>query len=210
MTDPSSGVPARTVDDLSIATPPSPLSGQTFDFRHVRERSSSDSDLGQGGVSILNVDKTTLIVGRDESVKVSWDIKQDVTASDWIGLYPTEVTDSGAFWDSKSRGSNGGRTGEIVWQLEDIDHHLTKGNITNYCLLTLIEILIFILSPCYKRDKGKLSNFSPRIQIHEIARLLKPVVDVGNLVHVLKNTNTYRNPLDPPVIRKSIIFLILI
>ncbi|KAK3108116.1 hypothetical protein FSP39_001521 [Pinctada imbricata] len=127
MSESASGVSLRAVDDLSLPSPSASLGTETFEFRHTRERSSSDSDLGSENYGGLDVDRTSLTIGKDETIKVSWDIKEDVTATDWIGLYPYGVTDPGAFWDSKNRGSNGGKKGEITWQLNDISHFLTQG-----------------------------------------------------------------------------------
>lgn len=77
-------------DDLSLPSPPSPLAKQSFEYRHVRERSNSESDLAAespGLLSYLAVDKNILNLSKICSVKVSWDIKEEIGADDWIGLY---------------------------------------------------------------------------------------------------------------------------
>lgn len=87
---PSKGPLFGAVDDLSIPSPPSPLATQTFEYRHVRERSNSESDLASespGLLSYLAVDKNVLNLSKFTSVKVSWDIKEEIGADDWIGLY---------------------------------------------------------------------------------------------------------------------------
>ena len=78
------------VDDLSLPSPPSPMATQSFEYRHVRERSNRESDLeaeSPGLLSYLAVDKNILNLSKTTNVKVSWDIKEEIGAEDWIGLY---------------------------------------------------------------------------------------------------------------------------
>lgn len=35
------------------------------------------------------------------------------------------VTDKSSFWDSKTRGANGGQKGELLWDLDSISHCFT-------------------------------------------------------------------------------------
>lgn len=58
-------------DDLSLPSPPSPLAKQSFEYRHVRERSNSESDLAAespGLLSYLAVDKNILNLSKICSV----------------------------------------------------------------------------------------------------------------------------------------------
>lgn len=34
-------------------------------------------------------------------------------------------TDSSKFWDSKTRGANGGQKGELLWDLDAVSHYFT-------------------------------------------------------------------------------------
>lgn len=115
-------------DDLSLPSPPSPLAKQSFEYRHVRERSNSESDLAAESprlFSYLTVDKNILNLSKICSVKVSWDIKEEIGADDWIGLYQSGETDPSKFLDMKNRGGNGGQTGDLQWDLSDIMHNFT-------------------------------------------------------------------------------------
>ncbi|XP_062613683.1 E3 ubiquitin-protein ligase HECW2-like [Saccostrea cucullata] len=123
------------VDDLSLPLPPSPLANQSFEYRHVRERSSSESDLAAespGLLSYLAVDKNVLNLAKATSVKVSWDIKEEIGADDWIGLYQSGETNPSKFLDMKNRGGNGGQTGDLQWDLSDITYNFTAGE-TKIC-----------------------------------------------------------------------------
>ena len=35
------------------------------------------------------------------------------------------VTDTSSFWDSKTRGANGGQKGELLWDIDAISHCFT-------------------------------------------------------------------------------------
>lgn len=73
-------------DDLSLPIPQSPR----LERVHIRERSNSENDLSAGSphyLSFLDVSSRVVDLSKDPIVKVSWDIKEDVSAGDWIGLY---------------------------------------------------------------------------------------------------------------------------
>jgi len=44
-------------------------------------------------------------------------------------VYPPGEGDKSKFWDSKTRGANGGQTGELTWDLDAVKHYFTDGNI---------------------------------------------------------------------------------
>ncbi|XP_041366585.1 E3 ubiquitin-protein ligase HECW2-like isoform X2 [Gigantopelta aegis] len=116
-----------SVDDISV-----PLSRHSphTEPLPLRERSNSDSNLSLASPqerSKLSVNKSKFVLGQDSHFVVSWDIKEDVGAMDWIDLCPAGVSDSTKFLDSKNRGINGGQKGEITWDLDDISHNFSEG-----------------------------------------------------------------------------------
>ncbi|XP_061692905.1 E3 ubiquitin-protein ligase HECW2 isoform X2 [Syngnathoides biaculeatus] len=82
------------------------------------QRANSDTDLvTSDSRSSLTASTYQLILGHGHLV-ISWDIKEEVDATDWIGLYHIDETCVGNVWDSKNRGVNGTQRGQIVWKLE--------------------------------------------------------------------------------------------
>ena len=83
------GSQSSTVDDLSLPSPRTPIfdSDQTFE---LPERCNSESDLRllEDEASKLNVSGRQFTLGKCSKVKVTWDIKEEVGADDWIGLFP--------------------------------------------------------------------------------------------------------------------------
>ncbi|KAK3587819.1 hypothetical protein CHS0354_019684 [Potamilus streckersoni] len=141
-----------TVDDISL---PSPRYCDDEAFV-MPERCSSESDLTPGqnldNLSTLNVEEREFILGKGVKIKVFWDIKDEVGASDWIGLFLTGVTDPSKFWDSKTRGINGGHKGEITWELDTIAHCFT-GEKTKICF------------KYYQGNSGDLIATSPAVTV---------------------------------------------
>ena len=89
-------------DDLSLHIPQSPH----LERVHIRERSSSENDLSAGSpqcLSFLGVSAGIVDLERDPTVKVSWDIKEDVSAGDWIGLYSSGMLEGSVFLPSARR-----------------------------------------------------------------------------------------------------------
>ncbi|XP_005106125.1 E3 ubiquitin-protein ligase HECW2 [Aplysia californica] len=118
-----------SIDDLSL---PRGASAALFKEHHapILERSNSDSNLNllsPQSWSSLSVDKSFFQLSgagknNDARVRVEWDIKEDVGAQDWIGLFLSGETDTSKFLDCKTRGSSGGSTGAIIWDLDAIEH----------------------------------------------------------------------------------------
>ncbi|XP_077370519.1 E3 ubiquitin-protein ligase HECW2-like isoform X2 [Festucalex cinctus] len=82
------------------------------------QRANSDTDLvTSDSRSSLTASTYQLILGHGHLV-ISWDIKEEVDATDWIGLYHIDETCVANVWDSKNRGVNGTQRGQIVWKLE--------------------------------------------------------------------------------------------
>ncbi|RUS75276.1 hypothetical protein EGW08_016968 [Elysia chlorotica] len=121
-----------SIDDLSL-----PRGSSLVSLREQNaglERSSSDSDLNlisPQSWSRLSVDKTFFWLkgsGNDQSarVQVEWDIQDNVGAQDWIGLFHSGEEDTSKFLDCKTRGSSGGSTGTIFWDLDAVEHLFTE------------------------------------------------------------------------------------
>ena len=54
------------------------------------DRANSDSDLTHLSAQVrssLTVDKTQVILGHGQIIKVTWNIREAVSASDWLGLF---------------------------------------------------------------------------------------------------------------------------
>ncbi|KAA0715784.1 E3 ubiquitin-protein ligase HECW2 [Triplophysa tibetana] len=82
-------------------------------------RANSDTDLvSSQGRSSLTASTLEFTMGRGQNLVISWDIKEEVDATDWIGLYHIDETCPSNMWDCKNRGVNGTQCGHIVWRLE--------------------------------------------------------------------------------------------
>ncbi|XP_076159342.1 E3 ubiquitin-protein ligase HECW2 isoform X2 [Alosa pseudoharengus] len=83
------------------------------------QRANSDTDLVTSeSRSSLTASTYQYTLGRGQNLVISWDIKEEVDATDWIGLYQIDETCPANVWDSKNRGVNGTQRGQIVWRLE--------------------------------------------------------------------------------------------
>uniref|UniRef100_A0A8B9R7N7 HECT-type E3 ubiquitin transferase n=1 Tax=Astyanax mexicanus TaxID=7994 RepID=A0A8B9R7N7_ASTMX len=84
-------------------------------------RATSDTDLvSSQGRSSLTASTLDFTLNRGQNLVISWDIKEEVDATDWIGLYHIgrNETCPSNMWDCKNRGVNGTQCGQIVWRLE--------------------------------------------------------------------------------------------
>uniref|UniRef100_A0A671K645 HECT-type E3 ubiquitin transferase n=1 Tax=Sinocyclocheilus anshuiensis TaxID=1608454 RepID=A0A671K645_9TELE len=82
-------------------------------------RANSDTDLvSSQGRSSLTASTLEFTLGRGQNLVISWDIKEEVDATDWIGMYHIDETCPSNMWDCKNRGVNGTQCGQIVWRLE--------------------------------------------------------------------------------------------
>ncbi|XP_061522241.1 E3 ubiquitin-protein ligase HECW1 isoform X5 [Phycodurus eques] len=93
-------------------------------------RSTSDTDLVSPDTrSTLTVSSSYYTIGQSEDLVITWDIKEEVDAGDWIGMYlvvviavfPDEPL-SENFLDYKNRGINGSHKGQIVWKIDCSSH----------------------------------------------------------------------------------------
>ncbi|XP_063075988.1 E3 ubiquitin-protein ligase HECW1 [Engraulis encrasicolus] len=82
-------------------------------------RSTSDTDLVTShSRSTLTASTAHYTIGQSQDITLSWDIKEEVDAGDWIGMYLVDEVLSENFLDYKNRGVNGSHKGQIVWKIE--------------------------------------------------------------------------------------------
>ncbi|XP_066513935.1 E3 ubiquitin-protein ligase HECW1-like [Hoplias malabaricus] len=82
-------------------------------------RSTSDTDLVTSHCrSTLTASTSHYAIGLSPDITLTWDIKEEVDAGDWIGMYLIDEVLSENFLDYKNRGVNGSHKGHIVWKIE--------------------------------------------------------------------------------------------
>ncbi|XP_029314123.1 E3 ubiquitin-protein ligase HECW1 [Cottoperca gobio] len=89
------------------------------DFLLGLSRSTSDTDLvSPDARSTLTISSSHYTIGESEDLVITWDIKEEVDAGDWIGMYLVDEALSENFLDYKNRGINGSHKGQIVWKID--------------------------------------------------------------------------------------------
>uniref|UniRef100_A0A3Q1FHE9 E3 ubiquitin-protein ligase HECW1/2 N-terminal domain-containing protein n=1 Tax=Acanthochromis polyacanthus TaxID=80966 RepID=A0A3Q1FHE9_9TELE len=79
----------------------------------------SDTDLvSPDARSTLTISSSHYTIGQSEDLVITWDIKEEVDAGDWIGMYLVDEALSENFLDYKNRGINGSHRGQIVWKID--------------------------------------------------------------------------------------------
>uniref|UniRef100_UPI00398E998D E3 ubiquitin-protein ligase HECW1-like isoform X2 n=1 Tax=Pristiophorus japonicus TaxID=55135 RepID=UPI00398E998D len=82
-------------------------------------RANSDTNLvNSGSRSTLMVSSSRYTIGQSQDLIICWDIKEEVDAGDWIGMYLVDEVLSENFLDYKNRGVNGSHRGQIIWKIE--------------------------------------------------------------------------------------------
>uniref|UniRef100_A0A8B9S745 C2 domain-containing protein n=1 Tax=Apteryx owenii TaxID=8824 RepID=A0A8B9S745_APTOW len=82
-------------------------------------RSTSDTDLvTSDSRSTLMVSSSCYSIGHSQDLVIYWDIKEEVDAGDWIGMYLIDEVLSENFLDYKNRGVNGSHRGQIIWKID--------------------------------------------------------------------------------------------
>ncbi|XP_056376501.1 E3 ubiquitin-protein ligase HECW1 isoform X3 [Hyla sarda] len=82
-------------------------------------RSTSDTDLvTSDSRSTLMVSSSYYAIGHSQDLVIYWDIKEEVDAGDWIGMYLIDEVLSENFLDYKNRGVNGSHRGQIIWKID--------------------------------------------------------------------------------------------
>lgn len=104
-----------SVSSPSSVPPPAPARRPVF----LQSRSS------------LSVSRTEYLLNSDEPLIVHWDIKEDVSPSDWIGLYRTDETDPVHYLACKNKSSSATPKGQLQWTIDN-DDSFTE-DVTNVC-----------------------------------------------------------------------------
>ncbi|GIY11306.1 hypothetical protein CEXT_162782 [Caerostris extrusa] len=81
--------------------------------------------------SSLSVHPTEYLLGGAEPLVLKWDIKEEVCATDWIGLYRTDETDPSRYIECKNRWPSVSPRGQLLWTIEKSD--LFADDVTNVC-----------------------------------------------------------------------------
>ncbi|XP_038579105.1 E3 ubiquitin-protein ligase HECW1 [Micropterus salmoides] len=127
-------------------------------------RSTSDTDLvSPDARSTLTISSSHYTIGQSEDLVITWDIKEEVDAGDWIGMYLVDEALSENFLDYKNRGINGSHKGQIVWKIDSSSHF--SDSETQVCFRY------------YHGVTGALRATTPSVTIKNgSAPVLKPVV----------------------------------
>uniref|UniRef100_A0A8C3G8F8 HECT-type E3 ubiquitin transferase n=1 Tax=Cyclopterus lumpus TaxID=8103 RepID=A0A8C3G8F8_CYCLU len=134
------------------------------DFMLGLPRSTSDTDLVSPDTrSTLALSSSHYTIGQSEDLVVTWDIKEEVDAGDWIGMYLVDEALSENFLDYKNRGINGSHRGQIIWKIDSSSNF--RDSETQVCFRY------------YHGVTGALRATTPSITIKKgPAHVLKPVV----------------------------------
>ncbi|XP_072535486.1 E3 ubiquitin-protein ligase HECW1 isoform X2 [Salminus brasiliensis] len=127
-------------------------------------RSTSDTDLVScHSRSTLTVSTSLYCIGQSQDILICWDIKEEVDAGDWIGMYLIDEVLSENFLDYKNRGVNGSHKGQIVWKIDASSYFV--GSETKICF------------KYYHGVSGALRATTPCVTVRNTsATVLKPVV----------------------------------
>uniref|UniRef100_A0AAR2L5S1 HECT-type E3 ubiquitin transferase n=1 Tax=Pygocentrus nattereri TaxID=42514 RepID=A0AAR2L5S1_PYGNA len=127
-------------------------------------RSTSDPDLvSSHSRSTLTVSTSLYCIGQSQDILICWDIKEEVDAGDWIGMYLIDEVLSENFLDYKNRGVNGSHKGQIVWKIDASSY--------------FVESETKICFKYYHGVSGALRATTPCVTVKNVsATVLKPVV----------------------------------
>uniref|UniRef100_A0A8C7XKR3 HECT-type E3 ubiquitin transferase n=1 Tax=Oryzias sinensis TaxID=183150 RepID=A0A8C7XKR3_9TELE len=157
-------------------------------------RSTSDTDLvSPDARSTLTVSTSHYTIGQSEDLVISWDIKEEVDAGDWIGMYQVDEVLSENFLDYKNRGISGSHKGQIVWKIDSSSNFLE----TQVCFRY------------YHGVTGALRATTPSVTIKKSAApVSKPVVS-PEVNHVMGNRrliNFWLSDLQAVGLKKGMFF----
>ncbi|XP_048832813.1 E3 ubiquitin-protein ligase HECW1-like isoform X2 [Brienomyrus brachyistius] len=126
-------------------------------------RSTSDADLVTcDSRSTLTVSSSVCTIGQSQDIVLCWDIKEEVDAGDWIGMYLIDEVLSENFLDYKNRGVNGSHRGQIVWRIDSCSYFSEPE--TKICF------------KYYHGVSGALRATTPSVTVKNVATpVLKPV-----------------------------------
>ncbi|XP_026094026.1 E3 ubiquitin-protein ligase HECW1 [Carassius auratus] len=132
--------------------------------RFSSARSTSDTDLvSLQSRSTLTVSSSLYCIGQSEDMLICWDIREEVDAGDWIGMYLIDEVLSENFLDYKSRGVSGSHKGQIVWRID--------------ASLYFMEAETKVCFKYYHGLSGALRATTPSVTVRNpSANALKPVI----------------------------------
>ncbi|XP_059390787.1 E3 ubiquitin-protein ligase HECW1 isoform X2 [Carassius carassius] len=132
--------------------------------RFSSPRSTSDTDLvSLQSRSTLTVSTSLYCIGQSEDMLICWDIREEVDAGDWIGMYLIDEVLSENFLDYKSRGVSGSHKGQIVWRID--------------ASLYFMEAETKVCFRYYHGLSGALRATTPSVTVRNpSANALKPVI----------------------------------
>ncbi|KAK9953686.1 hypothetical protein ABG768_017663 [Culter alburnus] len=143
--------------------------GPRFGFAHPSEalalpRSTSDTDLvSLQSRSTLTVSTSLYCIGQSEDIVICWDVREEVDAGDWIGMYLIDEVLSENFLDYKSRGVSGSHKGQIVWRID--------------ASLCFMEAETKVCFKYYHGSSGALRATTPSVTVRNpSSSALKPVI----------------------------------
>uniref|UniRef100_A0A3P9HBZ0 HECT-type E3 ubiquitin transferase n=1 Tax=Oryzias latipes TaxID=8090 RepID=A0A3P9HBZ0_ORYLA len=159
-------------------------------------RSTSDTDLvSPDARSTLTVSTSHYTIGQSEDLVISWDIKEEVDAGDWIGMYQVDEVLSENFLDYKNRGISGSHKGQIVWKIDSSSNF--RDVETQVCFRY------------YHGVTGALRATTPSVTIKKsVAPVSKPVVS-PEVNHVMGNRrliNFWLSDLQAVGLKKGMFF----
>uniref|UniRef100_A0A8C7REV8 HECT-type E3 ubiquitin transferase n=1 Tax=Oncorhynchus mykiss TaxID=8022 RepID=A0A8C7REV8_ONCMY len=130
----------------------------------LQPRSTSDADLvTSDSRSTLTVSTSHYAISQSQDMLICWDIKEEVDAGDWIGMYLIDEGLSENFLDYKNRGVNGSHKGQIVWKIDTSSYFADSE--TKICF------------KYYHGVSGALRATTPSVTVKNAsAPVLKPVV----------------------------------
>ncbi|XP_016105921.1 E3 ubiquitin-protein ligase HECW1-like [Sinocyclocheilus grahami] len=126
--------------------------------------SLSDTDLvSLQSRSTLSASTSLYCIGQSEDMVICWDIREEVDAGDWIGMYLIDEVLSENFLDYKSRGVSGSHKGQIVWRID--------------ASLYFMEAETKVCFKYYHGLSGALRATTPSVTVRNpSANALKPVI----------------------------------
>uniref|UniRef100_A0A9J7ZV15 HECT-type E3 ubiquitin transferase n=1 Tax=Cyprinus carpio carpio TaxID=630221 RepID=A0A9J7ZV15_CYPCA len=132
--------------------------------RFSSARSTSDTDLvSLQSRSTLTASTSLYCIGQSEDMVICWDIREEVDAGDWIGMYLIDEVLSENFLDYKSRGVSGSHKGQIVWRID--------------ASLYFMEAETKVCFKYYHGLSGALRATTPSVTVRNpSANALKPVI----------------------------------
>ncbi|XP_057679837.1 E3 ubiquitin-protein ligase HECW1-like isoform X3 [Corythoichthys intestinalis] len=125
-------------------------------------RSTSDTDLVSPDTrSTLTVSSSHYTIGQSEDLVIAWDIKEEVDAGDWIGMYLVDEPLSENFLDYKNRGINGSHKGQIVWKIDCSSHFSDSETLVCFKYYHGVTGALRATTPSLTIKKGPVSVLKP-------------------------------------------------